>query len=132
MLQVLITVLAIWFTLGTAFNIPTKGLFSGISELEGLVTSRAVFSTITQQVKNEIISDTPFMRDISHGYVKLDSDLCYLALIGVAIYSKMNQESDVTSQKLKKISMYSSTMKKTRAVIFTLIVILTKNVDNAI
>jgi hypothetical protein len=114
-----------------AFNLPTRGMFSGLSELESLVTSRAVFSTITEQVKNEIISDSPFMKDISHGYFRLDSDVCYLALIGIAIYSKMNSDS-VTNQKLNNISMYSRTMRVTRSILFTFIVILTKNVDNAI
>ena len=132
MLQVLIIVFATWFTLGSALNLPTRGLFSGLSELETMVTTRAVFSTITQQVKNEIISDSPFMRDISHGYFKLDSDFCYLVLIGVALYGKMIQDSDTTNKKLSNISMYSRTMKITRSIIFTFIVILTKNVDNAI
>ena len=118
-------------TMGYAFNLSPRSLFTGLSQLEGLITSRAVFSTITEQVKNEIISDSPFIKDISHGYFRLDSDVCYLALIGIAIYSKMNSDS-VTNKKLNNISMYSSTMRLTRAILFTIIVILTKNVDNAI
>lgn len=118
--------------LTTALNIPPKSLFTGLSELESLVTSRAVFSTITQQVKNEIISESPFMRDISHGYFRLDFDVCYLCLMGLSVYIKINNDSNYADQKLNNISMYANAMKMTRTIIFILILIMTKSVDNAI
>jgi hypothetical protein len=120
---------------GTALNIPPpRTLFTGMSELETLITSRAVFSTISEQVKNEIISDSPLLRDVSHGYFRLDFDICYLALIGLALYSKMDTSIGITqtNQKLNQISRYSSAMKLTRAFLFTLFVIVGKNVENAI
>ena len=126
-----IIILCICLTnLGTALNLPPRTLFTGMSELETLITSRAVFSTISEQVKNEIITDTPLLRDISHGYFRLDFDVCYLVLIGLALYSKMNNTQ--TNQKLTQISRYSMTMKVTRAFLFTIFVVLAKNVENAI
>jgi len=118
--------------LAKALNLPPNRVFTGLSELESLVTSRAVFSTITQQIKNEIISESPFMRDISHGYFRLDFDVCYLCLMGLSVYIKICNDSNYTEQKLNNISMYSSAMKLTRTIIFTLILIMTKSVDNAI
>jgi hypothetical protein len=115
-----------------ALNLPPKSVFTGLSELESLVTSRAVFSTITQQVKNEIISESPFMRDISHGYFRLDFDVCYLCLMALSVYIKINNDSNDTALKLNNISMYSSAMKTTRTIIFTIMLIMTKSVDNAI
>jgi hypothetical protein len=114
-----------------ALNIPPRTLFTGMSELETLITSRAVFSTISEQVKNEIISDSPLLRDVSHGYFRLDFDVCYLALVGLALYSKMNTGNQA-NQKLNQISRYSNTMKLTRAFLFTLFVVVAKNVENAI
>jgi hypothetical protein len=133
MKHVALTYVALTYvSITAALTLPPNRIFTGLSELESLVTSRAVFSTITQQVKNEIISESPFMRDISHGYFRLDFDLCYLCLMGLSVYIKIYNDTNETNQKLNHIYMYSSAMKLTRTIIFTLLLIMTKSVDNAI
>ena len=126
-----VLILNIFISKVISLNIPPRGLITGLSELETLITSRAIFSTITEQIKNELISESPFMKDVSHGYFRLDFDICYLAIIGLALYSKINKDSE-TTQKLNNIATYANTMKTTRTILFIFIVILTKNVDNAI
>lgn len=116
-----------------SFQLPSRLIFDELNTLENIVNSKAVVSTITSRMNMEIINENIlFQQALSGGHLRLNFDLFYLSILAISWYSRYMVDVDNTDSKLANIQTYSHTRKITNTVLFVVLIILSKNVENAI
>ena len=100
--------------------------------LQNIVISSAVMTTITRRINSELLNETLFMSDItninSHGQqmsILFDS---LLVLLLVTQYSSIVNYDE----KFVDIELYSETQKSTNKFILVVLFVFTRNIENAI
>ena len=101
-----------------------------ISPLRSLVTSQAFVSTVIDGVVREL-PEGFILSSLSNVYIKPDFDIVCIGLFGLSIYFRGYNYSNLDN-KWNSIEMYANIHKFTRILILILVIVLTKNVDNAI
>lgn len=115
------------FVLGLACISVVDGL---ISPLRTLISSQAFVSTFLDGVVREL-PEGFILNSLLNIHFKPDFDIVCLGLIGVSVYFRGYQYGRLDN-KWTSIEMYSNIQKITRVLILVLIIILTKNVENAV
>jgi hypothetical protein len=118
-------------TITYGFNIRQSGL-------QNIITTRAFVTTLTEKINTEIISDNNLLNEISNAqYSHHIENMFYVAIYTGILYSAIvyfTYSKDVSTQieKLNNIEMFSSTKKRMNMLLIILILLFTKNIENAI
>lgn len=105
----------------------TPGLFME-SPLETIITQRAVISTFTARIREELFTDNIFMRDILLHHSQPNSDVFYVLLLLLSLY----QRHMYSTVKIEGLDRFLRTRRLTNSVLFIVLFIFTKNIDTAI
>jgi hypothetical protein len=110
------------------------GWFGGIdgliSPLRTLISSQALVATVVDGVVREL-PEGFILNSLLNVHFKTDFDIICLGLIGLSVYFRWYSYSSLDN-KWTSIEMYSNIQKITRVLILVLIIVLTKNVENAV
>jgi hypothetical protein len=107
-----------------------SGVNGLISPLRTLISSQAFVSTFLDGVVREL-PEGFILNSLLNIHFKPDFDIVCLGLIGVSVYFRGYQYGRL-DDKWTSIEMYSNIQKITRVLILVLIIVLTKNVENAV
>lgn len=119
--------------LSMAFRLPGKFLFNDVNSLENIVNSKAVFSTLASRSNIESINENLFFQQLlTIGDFRLSFDLLYFITIAIFLYIRYSIDISKVDTKLANIESYSNTRRLTNIVLLILLIIFTKNVENAI
>ena len=105
----------------------TPGLFME-SPLETIITQRAIISTFTARIREELFTDNIFMRDILLHHSQPNSDVFYVLLLLLSLY----QRHMYSTVKIEGLDRFLRTRRLTNSVLFIVLFIFTKNIDTAI
>jgi len=99
------------------------------SSLQSIVTSRAIISTFSEKIGEELMTSNYVFQDIliDHSKHQLNMDLFYLIILGFVL---SNARTNVS--KLSNWEWFSDIQKKTNILILVLMIIFNRNVENAI
>lgn len=114
------------------FQLPSpRNIINEISSLENIVNTKAVVSSISSLTNTEIIQENVLFNPLLvPSDFRLDTDIFYLIILLASWYCRISTSKD--DSKLENIYIYSNTRKLTKVIFLVIMIILTKNVDNAI
>jgi hypothetical protein len=118
-------------TITYGFNIRQSGL-------QNIITTRAFVTTLTEKINTEIISDNNLLNEISNAqYSHHIENMFYVAIYTGILYSAIvyftySKDASTQIEKLNNIEMFSSTKKRMNMLLIILILLFTKNIENAI
>jgi len=118
-------------TITYGFNIRQSGL-------QNIIATRAFVTTLTEKINTEIISDNNLLNEISNAqYSHHIENMFYVAIYTGILYSAIvyfTYSKDVSTQieKLNNIEMFSIMKKRINMLLIILILLFTKNIENAI
>jgi hypothetical protein len=98
------------------------------SPLETIITQRAIISTFTARIREELFTDNIFMRDILLHHSQPNSDVFYVLLLLLSLY----QRHMYSTVKIEGLDRFLRTRRLTNSVLFIVLFIFTKNIDTAI
>lgn len=107
------------------------GFIPPISPIRFIVSAEALASSIIENLYREI-PENFIMTSIFKTRFHPELDLFYLALIGLSIYTRYQQLNDPSADRWTSIPMYSKIHKITNTVLLVLMLVFTKNIENAI
>jgi uncharacterized membrane protein YiaA len=114
------------------FQLPSpRNILSEVNTLENIVNTKAIASSISTLTNMEIIQENVLFNPLLvPSDFRLDTDIFYLGVLLVSWYCRISTSKD--DSKLENIQTYSNTRKMTKMVFFIIMIIFTKNVENAI
>ncbi len=100
--------------------------------LQNIVISSAVMTTITKRINSEIINETIVMSDITN--IKSHTQQINIILDSLLVLLLVTQYKTAINydQKFVNIDLYSETQKSTNIFILIVLFVFTRNVENAI
>jgi len=100
--------------------------------LQSIVISSAVMTTITKRINSEIINETIVMSDITN--IKSHTQQINIILDSLLVLLLVTQYKTAINydQKFVNIDLYSETQKSTNIFILIVLFVFTRNVENAI
>jgi len=113
------------------FNIRQSGL-------QNIITTRAFVTTLTEKINTEIISDNNLLNEISNTqYSHHIENMFYVGMYTTILYSAIvyftySKDTSTQIEKLNNIEMFSNTKKRFNMLLIVLILLFTKNIENAI
>lgn len=112
------------------FNIRQTGL-------QNIIATRAFITTITEKINTEVISETNILNELSNAqYSHHIENMFYIAIYTGVLYSAIvyfTYSKETTQiEKLNNFEMFSNTKKKVNILLFIIILLFTKNIENAI
>jgi len=113
------------------FNIRQSGL-------QNIITTRAFLTTLTEKINTEIISDNNLLNEISNTqYSHHIENMFYVGMYTTILYSAIvyftySKDTSTQIEKLNNIEMFSNTKKRFNMLLIVLIILFTKNIENAI
>jgi hypothetical protein len=120
------SVVLLWFMAGGV-----SGFIPPISPVRLIVSAEAFGSSLIENFYRELpenIIMTTMFRTRFHP----ELDILYLGLIGLSMYSRLKYLDDPTAGRWYSIPMYSKIHKTTNMVLLVLMLVFTKNIENAI
>jgi hypothetical protein len=118
-------------TITYGFNIRQSGL-------QNIITTRAFLTTLTEKINTEIISDNNLLNEISNTqYSHHIENMFYVGMYTTILYSAIvyftySKDTSTQIEKLNNIEMFSNTKKRFNMLLIVLILLFTKNIENAI
>jgi hypothetical protein len=113
------------------FNIRQSGL-------QNIIATRAFVTTLTEKINTEIISDNNLLNEISNAqYSHHIENMFYVGMYTTILYSAIvyftySKDASTQIEKLNNIEMFSNTKKRFNMLLIVLILLFTKNIENAI
>ena len=107
------------------------------SRLQNIITTRAFLTTLTEKINTEIISDTNVVGELtniqySHHIENMFCVAIYTTILyGTILYFTYYQDKEQI-EKLNNIEMFSIMKKRMNMLLIILILLFTKNIENAI
>jgi hypothetical protein len=120
------SVVLLWFMAGGV-----SGFIPPISPVRLLVSAEAFGSSLIENLYREV-PENFIMTTMFKTRFHPELDIFYLALIGISIYSRLKNLEDPSASRWTSIPMYSKIHKKTNMVLLVLMLVFTKNIENAI
>jgi hypothetical protein len=101
-----------------------------LSPLQSIVSYKAVISGVVVSISEEFLSDNIVMRQVllNQGH---NIDILYFVLLIGTILTK-NKYNDKKGSQLDDFKYYSTIQKKTKILLFAIMIILNRNIENAI
>jgi hypothetical protein len=106
-------------------------LKDGIFTVRNIIGSKAVLSTVINEVNNEIVNENALISQITSINHNIQIDLFNAAIFTTAIYVQYKYFI-YFEKKLSGVEMFSNIQEKTRTVLFIFMLVFTKNIQNAI
>ena len=114
---------------GTSF-IQAISFRDGLS-LRNIIGSKAVMSTVLNEMNNELVNENAIISEITSSYHNLQYEALYAFMFMGSLYLQY-QYFIYFDKKLEGTEMFSSIQEKTRTVLFIFMLVFTKNIQNAI
>jgi len=105
--------------------------FRDALSLRNIIVSRAVMSTVINEVNNELVNENAIISEITSSYHNLQYDTLYALMFVGSIYLQY-QYFIYFDKKLKGTEMFSNIQEKTKTILFIFMLVFTKNIQNAI
>ena len=102
--------------------------------LRNILSTRAVFSTMVEKISSEIVSENVVVNEINKLDYNDHIDIITVTIIAVgllSIASNAYNSSQIQTQKLERIEMFSRIQRTTSTFLFVFMLIFTKNIDSA-
>lgn len=114
------------------FQLPSpRNIINEVNSLENIVNTKAVVSSISSLTNTEIIQEDVLLDPLLvPSDFRLSTDIFYVILLLVSWYYRTSAVKDDT--KLENLQIYSNTRRMTKVLFLIIVIILTKNVENAI
>ena len=106
-------------------------LMEEFSSIKNIISSRAIVSSITEKVNSQIISDDILLSELTHPMLHPAKDVFYFAVFATSFIIQ-NQLVHAKNKKWLEIETYTNMKKITNNIIFIILIVLTKGVENAI
>jgi hypothetical protein len=102
-----------------------------IIPLQTLISVQATAAAIGRNINKEIISEGRIISSIMSSHY-IGSDIVSTSIIGFALINKITNNNNTADEKWSKIPVYSNTKKTINIIALVIMIIFTKNVENAI
>lgn len=106
-------------------------LKEGMFTVRNIIGSKAVLSTVINEVNNEIVNENALISQMTSLNHNIKVDIFNAALFTAAIYVQYRYFI-YFEKKLSGVEMFSNIQEKTRTVLFIFMLVFTKNIQNAI
>lgn len=103
-----------------------------VSPLRILVSIEAFTSSLTSGLNKEIASEDIIINSIFKSHFHPELDLLYTGLLGLSLVNKLGNNVTETENRWSTITIYNTISKHTRIVLFIIMIVFTKNIENAI
>jgi hypothetical protein len=113
-----------------ALFIPS-GVMEEINSIKNMISSRAIVSTVTEQVNYQMINDNMLFSEITNLNFHPARDLFYLTIFSISMLIQYNL-IQAKNEKWMSIETYSNVKRVTNQFIFIVLMVFTKGIDNAI
>ena len=100
------------------------------SQIQQLISSKAIVSGVVSSVTEELWTDNFLFRELLFNHKYTNLDIVYFGLLVFTLLSKEDMKSRFS--KWKNMETFSAMEKNTKVVLFTLMFIFNRNVENAI
>jgi len=100
------------------------------SQIQQLISSKAIASGVVSSVSEELLTDNLLFRELLINHKHTNLDIIYFGLLVFTLVSKEDMKNRFS--KWKNVKMFSAIEKNTKVVLFTLMFIFNRNVENAI
>jgi len=101
-----------------------------ISPLQGIVSGQALIYSLTRNIGNEIVAGNFLLNDAFRGSIHLNTDIFYLGLLGLSLFNK--HQTNKIIDKFENLETFIISKRAFNVVFLVIMIVLTKNVDNAI
>ena len=122
MSHVLSVIIFIYISIMRTHALFLRGLFTETNSVKYLISSQAFISSVTTHVNNQLFSE------ITSFHIHPQIDSFYIVAYGITQY-ELNR---IKNAKWLEIEQYSQMQKTTNQLLFILLIIFTKGVENAI
>jgi hypothetical protein len=114
-----------------ATNLITSLSFRDGLSIRNIIGSRAVMSTVINEVNNELVNENTIISEITSSYHNLQNDALYAVMFIGSLYLQY-QYFIYFDKKLKGTKMFSTVQERTKTILFIFMLVFTKNIQNAI
>jgi len=104
---------------------------SAFTPLQAIISLEATASSIAKSLNNELINETVVLNAIAKSHY-IGSDIVSTGLLGAAFFSKIKNIDTTEHEKWETIPLYNQTKKNINKIVLILMIIFTKNIENAI
>jgi hypothetical protein len=101
------------------------------SPLQNIISMQASVYAITKSLHNEVFNEGAFLDAITKSHY-IGSDIISTGLLGAAFFSKIKSIDSPDNDKWQTIPLYNKTKKNISKIVLILMIIFTKNIENAI
>jgi hypothetical protein len=100
------------------------------TQIQQLISSKAIVSGVVSSVSEELWTDNFLFRELLINNKHTNLDIVYFGLLVFTLLTKEDMKSRFS--KWKNMEMFSTIEKNTKVVLFTIMFIFNRNVENAI
>ena len=122
--------LLFWFVLVGGFVV-VDAFRKNMSNLQNIIMSQAIMSSVANKLNLEIANDSNLLYEFNRIQYNPSEDLIYGVIIAGALYSQYKYTSYIEN-KLQNVNVFLRTQRITNAVMLVFIMILSKNIENAV
>ena len=113
-----------------AFFLPAN-LIEEANSIKNMISSRAIVSTVTEQLNYQMINDNVLFSELAHSTFHPVRDLFYITIFATSAIIQY-QLIRAKNEKWLAIKTYTDVQKVTNQVIWVILIVFTKGIDNAI
>ena len=99
--------------------------------IRNIIGSKAVMSTVINQINSELVNENTIISEITGSYHNLKYDALYVFMFMISLYLQY-QYFVYFDKKLKGTEMFSNIQEKTKTILFIFMLVFTKNIQNAV
>jgi hypothetical protein len=99
--------------------------------LQSIIASQAVLSSITNKINTEIISENTIVNMFKQLQTHANEDILYGIVFAGSLYSQYKYTYYIEN-KLQNIDVFMNTQRRTNTILLTMLIIFTKNIENAV
>lgn len=100
------------------------------TQVQQIISSKAIVSGVVSSFTEELWTDNFLFRELLFNHKYTNLDIVYFGLLVITLLSKEDMKSKFS--KWKNVEMFSTIEKNTKVMLFTLMFIFNRNVENAI
>jgi len=104
---------------------------SGFTPLQAMISIEAATSTVIKSLNHELVNEAVVLNAIVKSHY-IGSDIISTGLLGAAFFSKIKSIDSPDNEKWQTIPLYNKTKKNISKIVLILMIIFTKNIENAI
>jgi hypothetical protein len=121
----------LWFLLLVGCLIRVGAFRKNMSNLQNIIMSQAIMSSVANKLNLEIVNDSNLLYEFNRIQYNPSEDLIYGLIIAGALYSQYKYTSYIEN-KLQNVTVFLRTQRITNAVMLVFIMVLSKNIENAL